>query len=142
MASDFAAEVREAFAFVEQEYACPYSFEVTGDSFDNAVVFFEGPSLRVQVRRERSHISVEVATAPVGTWYDLPLVLRWLGENTALKDSDPPMAHSTRELATILRQHFPRIQEALHPKHAATAAAELEALKDERAIERWGPLST
>ena len=139
--TNFLALAGPAFAFLERQHGFRlYGYELSR-SFDNAELEYRSAACRVRLIRERGQVFVDFAP-PVGVpanWFDLLLVLDYLGEREA---ADRLVAGGQRDVAAVaevVRRYLDRIAPLFGVARYAETTSRLKELATARAEERFGP---
>jgi hypothetical protein len=139
--SDFLALARPSFAFLERERGYEPPLYEPSQSFDNAELEYRSAAMRVRVLRERGQVFVDLGPA-LGVpayWFDLPVVLCYLGERG---EADRLVAGGQRDVAAVaelLRRHYDRIAPLFAPARYAETTRHLTELRRVRADQMFGP---
>ncbi len=136
---DFRTQARAAFAFLEQARGFRLAGDEVGESSGDALVDFESPTLRVRVLRDRGQVFLDVA--PAGdppTWFDLPLLLGFLGEQEAADTLLAGGQRDVHEVAGLLRAYYDGIERTLGASRSPDVVRRLTQLRLARADQRFG----
>ena len=139
MADAFLTQVLAAFSFLEQARRFRLVSAETSPSFGDALADFESPTLRVRVLRDRGQIFIDVAPAEdPATWFDLPLMLTFLGETDAAAALLAGGQGDMREVAALLQAHYDDIERTLGQLRSPDVVRRLSQLRVARADARFG----
>jgi hypothetical protein len=133
--SESVAQIKQAFAFLEQERGLALVSEEISGSFDNLELEYRSTKYRVRVTRDRSQVLVSFGPA-MGVpayWFGLDLVLEWLGE---VRDEDALVESGQRRsgvVAAFTRKHLDRIEPAFAPEQYPETKRELREFAQARA---------
>ena len=137
--NDFLTQVRAAFSFLEQARGFRLVSREASPSFGDALADFEAPTLRVRVLRDGSQVFVDVAPAQNAiSWFDLPLLLTFLGEHDAADALLAGGQRDMREVADLLRAHYDEIERTLGQLRSPDVVRRLSQLRLARANARFG----
>ena len=139
MTDDFLTQARAAFSFLEQTRGFRVVSHEARPSFGDALADFESPTLRVRVLRDRGQIFIDVAPAQdPPSWFDLPLLLTFLGEPDAAASLLAGGQSDMREVAALLRAHYDDIERTLGQSRSPDVVRRLGQLRLARAAARFG----
>jgi hypothetical protein len=141
---DFVGEARAAFAFLERGRGFRVAHSQMSPSFGDAVVDFASPTLLIRLLRDRGQVFLDVAPAGGGPdaggphWFDLPLLLEYLGAQDHATALVAGGQRDIGEVARILQAHFDEIAGVLGGPRAAEVLPRLAQLRQTRADARYG----
>jgi hypothetical protein len=131
MAKTFLSSVQHAFDFLGEDAGYRLLDSEEGDSFDNAEVYFGSDRFRVRILRDRGQVFIDFAP-PDGPpyWFDMPLLLRYLGYE-ALADTYVRSAQRSLEvLANLLRPHLHELGDLYAQDRQERTLRDLKALQE------------
>lgn len=143
-AGDFVTAARAEFSFLERNRGFRLGRTQTIEGAGDAVVDFESATLRVRVLRDRGQVFLDVAPTEghaaggTPTWFDLPILLEFLGAGDAATALLAGGQRDVRVVARLLQAHYDGIAGALGGPQAATVTPRLDQLRRARADARFG----
>lgn len=111
----------------------------TAESFDNAYVVLEAPTLRVQVLRERSIVVLGVGpTSEPNTWFDSAVLMDYLGLSPDGGFHDRDARGVLRGTGAFITSMWSELTTMFGGQQVITTKQELNALREQRAATRYG----
>ena len=133
-------DIEDAFWFLSVKLGYQrFRSEYFPAHFGNAVVEYRSPDLRVQVTKDHGHFLCDFAPArePV-EWFDLDIVLRDLGEDTAADDLLAQQGASLESVAKCVEQNIDRVHEQFNEDAHPECRAKLKAGRLRRVRKLFG----
>lgn len=121
----------------------PLGFRVVeseaAESFDNAYVVLEAPTLRVQVLRERSIVLLAIApTSEPNTWFDSAVLMDYLGLSPDGGFHDRDARGVLRGAGAFITSMWSELTTMFGEQQVVITKQELNTLREQRAAARYG----